>query len=224
MAPVQIDYYSDVLCIWAYVAHRRVAELAQTFGARITVATRYCSVFSDAVGKIAAKGGFEAFNAHLREVAQRFPHVDVDDRIWLAARPPSSAPAHLFLKAVELLEHEPSDAASYLERLSTRAAWELRRVFFAEAADVADWRTHQEIARRVGVDYDAIVDQARAGEAVTALAQDYDHAHALGVAGSPTFILNDGRQKLFGNVGYRVLEANVEELLRAPAEDAASWC
>jgi len=36
--------------------------------------------------------------------------------------------------------------------------------------------------------------------------------------------MNDGRQKLFGNVGYRLLEANVQELRRRPAKDEASWC
>ena len=41
---------------------------------------------------------------------------------------------------------------------------------------------------------------------------------------SPTFIMNEGRQKLFGNVGYRGLEANVGELLRSAPEDEASWC
>ena len=41
--------------------------------------------------------------------------------------------------------------------------------------------------------------------------------------GSPTYLLNQGRQKLYGNVGYKIIEANVEEVLRRPAE-AASWC
>ena len=49
-------------------------------------------------------------------------------------------------------------------------------------------------------------------------------ADALGLQGSPSFVLNDGRQKLYGNVGYRVIEANIEELLRAPSADQASWC
>jgi hypothetical protein len=40
---------------------------------------------------------------------------------------------------------------------------------------------------------------------------------------SPTFVFNDGRQRLNGNVGYRVIEANVRELLRAP-EAGRSWC
>lgn len=35
--------------------------------------------------------------------------------------------------------------------------------------------------------------------------------------------LNEGRQILFGNVGYRVLQANIEELIKNP-EVEASWC
>ena len=41
--------------------------------------------------------------------------------------------------------------------------------------------------------------------------------------GSPTYLLDNGRQKLYGNVGYRVLEANVQELIERP-EGIASWC
>jgi hypothetical protein len=44
------------------------------------------------------------------------------------------------------------------------------------------------------------------------------------VQGSPTYILNNGRQKLFGNVGYGVIEANIMELIRSPVAGAASWC
>jgi len=43
------------------------------------------------------------------------------------------------------------------------------------------------------------------------------------VEASPGFVLNEGRQVLFGNVGYRVLEANMRELIREPAAGAASW-
>ena len=41
--------------------------------------------------------------------------------------------------------------------------------------------------------------------------------------GSPSFILNEGRQKLFGNVGYRIIEDNAAELLEHQG-DQASWC
>ncbi len=48
---------------------------------------------------------------------------------------------------------------------------------------------------------------------------------AHGVQGSPTYVFNEGRQMLYGNVGYRIIEANVRELLSAPAAAGEpSWC
>jgi hypothetical protein len=43
------------------------------------------------------------------------------------------------------------------------------------------------------------------------------------IEGSPTYYLNQGRQKLYGNVGYRVVSANLRELLERPGHQA-SWC
>jgi protein-disulfide isomerase len=52
---------------------------------------------------------------------------------------------------------------------------------------------------------------------------DYQEAKKLSLKGSPSYIIDNGRQTLYGNVGYRVLLANVEELLNNPQEEA-SWC
>ena len=223
MPSIQISHYSDVLCIWAYVAERRLEELATAFVDQVSIETHYCSVFPDAWGKIKKKGGFEAFNRHLREVAARFPHITVNDNVWLAARPRTSASAHLFLKAVELTEAASGDDLPYLDRLSTRAAREMRLAFFAEGQDIADWQVHRDVAARIGVDYGEVDRTIRSSEAVARLAIDYDLCQRNRIEGSPTFLMNDGRQKLFGNVGYRLLEANVQELLRTP-EGEASWC
>lgn len=232
MPAIQISYYSDVLCIWAYVAERRIEELAREFGGRIAIETHFCSVFPDAWGKIGEKwksrGGFEGFNRHLRDVADRFPHIAVHSEVWLRARPRTSASAHLFLKAVELVElsgrEEGAPPLPYLDRISTQAAREIRRAFFARAKDISDWRIHKEIAKHLGIDYEAVDDKIRSSEAVAKLAVDYDLSQKNGIQGSPTLVMNEGRQKLFGNVGYRLLEANVQELLRHPPEDEASWC
>ncbi len=63
----------------------------------------------------------------------------------------------------------------------------------------------------------------RSGAAFAALDDDLQIKEKYGVTGSPTLILNEGRQKIYGNVGYRVIEANVQELLNQP-ESQASWC
>ncbi len=227
MTAVEITYFSDVLCVWAYVAERRVAQLVTDFGDDIAIVPRFCSVFPDAHGKIAkswgARGGFEGFSRHLVEVGGQFPHIDVHDRLWLETRPTTSAAAHLFLKAVQAVEGE-DDLPPYLERLSTRADSAVRRAFFAEARDISDWRVHREIAGELGIDYDQVADNIRSSAAIGALAMDLQAASDQGITGSPTLVMNNGRQKLFGNVGYRLLEANVQELLHNPSTDEASWC
>ena len=54
-------------------------------------------------------------------------------------------------------------------------------------------------------------------------AEDLDLARAQAIQASPTLLFNEGRQRLTGNVGYRIIEANIRELLeRAP--DQLSWC
>ena len=61
------------------------------------------------------------------------------------------------------------------------------------------------------------------GSAMAALMADYQQAKVLSLKGSPSYIIDNGRQVLYGNVGYRVLLANIEEHLKQPKE-AASWC
>ena len=65
---------------------------------------------------------------------------------------------------------------------------------------------------------------SKTGEAIARLAADYDLAQTLAVQGSPTYIMNEGRQKLFGNVAYGILDANITELVSGASEAAASNC
>ena len=69
----------------------------------------------------------------------------------------------------------------------------------------------------------AIRDRMLDGSALAALSLDMEHKAGYQLQGSPTLLMNNGRQKLYGNVGYKVMEANVSELLQNP-EDRASWC
>ena len=191
---------------------------------------RFCSVFGDAVRKIASawrdKGEYAGFNAHLRKVAQQFPHIEVHPEIWLKARSPSSASAHLFMIAVlhwqqqQAIEGQSGSATSIFEKVM----WAFRCGFFRDCRDIARWDVQCELAEALGVDIDAIEKSIRDGTAFARLAADYQDADKMRIEGSPSFVLNDGRQKLYGDVGFRIIEANIQELLRAPGGDRASWC
>jgi predicted DsbA family dithiol-disulfide isomerase len=224
MKTVPILYFSDVLCVWAYIAEHRLDEVEAQFGDRITIEARFCSVFGDTARKMEVqwsdKGGYEGFNAHLRQAVRAFPEVELNPGIWLGTKPSSSASPHLFLKSAQLAERQSALPAGSAKRLIRS----LRAAFFREARDISNWLVQREIAEEVGVSLPPLEALIRSGEAFAALASDYQDADAMGIKGSPSFVLNEGRQKLYGNVGYRIIEANIQELLREPNPDHASWC
>lgn len=221
---IRVTYFSDILCVWAYIAQLRLDAVERTFGERVIIEPRFCAVFGDTARKVpttwADKGGYAGFNAHLRHSAAGFPEIELHPDLWLSVRPASSLSPHLYLKAVQLAEAAGDLPRGALDR--TQRAF--RRAFFAEARDIARRDIQAEIGRAEGVDDTIIADLLRDGRAHAALSSDYQDAAALGVTGSPSFVLNEGRQKLYGNVGFRVIEANLREALRAPSQEQASWC
>lgn len=226
---VKVTYYSDVLCIWAYVAQARVDAIKEAFGRDVAVDYRFVAVFGDARTKIATawrdRGGAEGYNKHVMGIARRFPHVKVDPRVWIDQQPASSASPHLFLAALRGLEPAASNAvASGAPSRLESVMWAFRRGFFEEGRDIGRWNVQAELAKPFGVDIEAVSEAVHNGTAFATLSADYAEAEKLKLEGSPTFVLNEGRQKLFGNVGFRIIEANIREIMREPSVDQASWC
>ncbi len=214
--PLLMDYYTDVLCIWAWIAQLRVNELGKEFGNRIDINYRCVNVFGDALNKLdqlwQSRGGREAYATHVHEVAGQFD-LTVHPDIWKKIAPCSSLNAHLVVQAV---------AQTSPEHLS-RALFAIREAFFVLANDISNFDSLIEIVSGVGVAAEDVRRHLGSGRAAARVMADYQQAETLKLRGSPSFVLNEGRQILFGNVGYRVLHANVEELLNKPAADA-SWC
>jgi predicted DsbA family dithiol-disulfide isomerase len=104
------------------------------------------------------------------------------------------------------------------------ALCKMRDAFFLDGLDIARQHVQLEIGRQAGVDNELALRFIADGRAHASLSADYEDAQTLGVKGSPTMILNEGRQKLYRNVGYRIIEANIQDLMREPNPDQASWC
>ena len=70
---IDIEHFSDVLCVWAYIAQVRVDELQANFPHEVRIDYRFMQVFGDVAGKIATqwaeRGGLEGYAAHVQEVA-----------------------------------------------------------------------------------------------------------------------------------------------------------
>jgi len=221
---VTIDYYTDVLCIWAYFGQVKVDELKAEFGDRIELRHRFIPLFGcceQRIGQGWEEGGFQGYSRFVLELAENFPHVEVHPEIWRRNAPASSLPAHLVLKAVQRLEEAsalPAGASSFEE-----LAWRLRLAFFRDLENVADQavlRRHLEEAR---IPVAAVEAEIASGRAYAAMAEDMEAQRRWNVEGSPTFLMNEGRQRLYGNVGYRAIAANVQELLERRL-DIPSWC
>jgi predicted DsbA family dithiol-disulfide isomerase len=229
MGLVEITYFSDILCIWAYASQARIHAIKEKFVDRVRIEQRFCSIFGDTERKITSNwkdsGGYEGFNSHLRQVAKRFPHIVVHPEIWLKTRPATSASTHLFIKAIQQWDLETVAATSpSAPTIFDQVTWAFRCAFFRDCRDIARWDTQCEIAEALGADIDAIERCIHSGIAFARLATDYQDADRMRIEGSPSFVLNEGHQKLYGNVGFHLIEANIQELLRAPRTDEASWC
>lgn len=220
---IRITHFSDVLCIWAYISQVRIAELRANFAAEVAFDYRYFSVFGDVPTKMATqwreKGGLAGYAKHVEETVAQFEHVNIHRDTWTACAPTSSLPAHLVLSAARLTAQDVgADGESVLA-----LDHEIRRSFFEDAVNVSRTDALLEICAGQPVDTDAIEAALRDGSAHAALSGDIKQAQELPVRASPTLTFNEGRQILTGNVGYRVIEANIRELLRQPA-DQLSWC
>ncbi len=227
-SPLRIDYFTDVLCVWAYGVQARVDELKRVFGDQIDIHYRFIPLFAATGQRIGEgwedRGGFAGFGSHVQEVASQWDHVGVHEKVWAQCAPRSSVPAHLFLKAVQLLTagnaSSPSEGASVLEE----AAWRVRCAFFRDGLDISSAAVLDGVAADLGLDAAAIRASIDSGEPHAALHLDDEAKQRYMVPGSPTLILDEGRQRLYGNVSYRIIEANIRELLRDPVSGEASWC
>lgn len=218
--PLELTYYSDVLCVFAYASEVKLKALQEAHGRHLKITRRICDSFGDTAKKIGEgwreKGGWEGYADHVSEIADRFDHIALHGDVWRKVRPASSYSAHLLLKALEV-------AGADEQRLGN-AAWALREAFFAGAADIGRWDVQRDVLRNAGIQLDAAEAAIGDGRAFAALAADLTAAEEQKIEGSPSFVLPDDRQKLYGDIGFRILDTNVRERLRRPEAGEPAWC
>ncbi|WP_293645624.1 DsbA family oxidoreductase [Thiolapillus sp.] len=225
---IEIDYYTDMLCVWAYFAQIKLDELKQEFGDRIRIRHHFITLFGNNEIRIAqgyADGGYAGYSAHVRGLQQHFPHVDIHPQIWTRNIPASSMPVHLTLKAVQLLEKRgglPRPAGAP-RTLFEELVWQLRLAFFSKLQNIADESVLHGHLEALGIPVDEVEAEISNGNAHAALSLDMDDHRNRMIEGSPTWIMNEGRQRLYGNVGYRAIAANIQELLEREV-DLPDWC
>jgi len=231
---VNVDYFNDLLCVWAYGGQVRLDEMIREYGDRIQLNYHFIPIFASARSQIEKnwqeRQGFKGFNQHLKEVSAQWPHVDCHQKLWLDCQPTTSTSAHLVLKAVALLEQQGKVEKLRQASLDNRTPfehlmWKIREAFFARAVDISRFSELRQLVKNSAVDWDDIYALIDNGEAFASLYQDDQLKQQYCLQGSPSYVLNQGRQILYGNVGYRIIQSNIEELLHREAGiSGASWC
>ncbi len=232
---LDIDYYSDVLCVWAYISQARLNELQIRFGEQLRIRYRFTETFASVHNKVhrgwADRGGMNAYADHVTSMGKTWEHVAIGEQTWRSNPPTSSASAHLFIKAAQLLAEDgklcPSEKSAKIDNVACTPLeefmWQLRLAFFRDAEDISSRPVQDKIAKEVGFDVEAIHGKIDSGLAIAAIFEDLQDARAAHVPGSPSFLFNSGRQVLYGNVGYKIIEANIAELLESNTYDE-DWC
>lgn len=229
---IEIMCFTDIFCIWAYVAQARMNQLLLKYGSSIHMNNHFISIFGSVKTKIdhnwINKGGISAYCKHVQTIAKQYDHVDIHPELWSKNRPASSGSCHLFLKAIQLLESQGSLSAveqsdGSFKMASEVMAWELRLAFFRDMLDISHINVQIEIADRLQLPVSKIENLIKNGCAYAALDNDNQLKEKYAIKGSPSLVLNGGRQIIYGNVGYKVIEVNIHELLNQP-KNQASWC
>ena len=223
MKKINVSHYSDILCIWAYVSQIRIDELIDNFGENIHLEYYLFPVFGHALSKIdqqwEVKGGRNAYNLHVRDIADRFGHLSIHPDIWVKNTPESSLPSHLYACATKIAETNVKLAqGSYAELIA-----QFRSAFFVEAIDIAKVESIRNIIEEKKFSLSVIEKEISNGKAYAMLSSNMRYASDHAISVSPTLTFNEDRQRLSGNVGYRIIEANMKELIENP-ELKQSWC
>jgi predicted DsbA family dithiol-disulfide isomerase len=229
--PIVIDYFTDILCVWAYSARRKVDEVEERFLGDVVINHHFVSIFGAAKEKITEnwkdKGGMEGYSKFVLSLGKQFDYIELHPEVWVNDPPHSSLNIHIYLKAVQLLQ-----AQGVIEKENSQGGrstfeelvWQFRKAFFSQAINIGVEANQRALASTLGLPVEKIQEKIISGEAHAAIELDHQLAESYQVTGSPTFVFNEGRQKLYGNIGYRVIEANLKELIAEPVMDAASWC
>lgn len=229
---IRIHYFTDVLCVWAYLAQIRLDELIKNYSTEIEISYNFMPIFGCTKNRIGDgwkdKGGFEGFSKHMHKVVKDYPHIELHKDIWTRNTPKTSATSHLFIKAVQCLVDNGSISNDCQENCGQQTIledfiWQVRLAFFKDLRDVSQMDVLMDIAKSMNLPTNKIQEVLDDGSALAELFLDIELRDEFNIDGSPTYILNEGRQKLYGNVGYRIIEANLLEILKQP-ETEASWC
>jgi predicted DsbA family dithiol-disulfide isomerase len=177
-----VSLYADLSCPFAYIAHARWRRVSEEFAGRVELVHK--SLALEYVNRVPTPK--RAIEAELAVLVTEEPGV----RSAQWERPDSEWPVTIWpaFEAVKCAEQQSL-------RLADDLAWAIRVAFFAENRCISMRHVLLDLAERVGVDANRFEADFDAGVAKgRVIAEAREGWEQLGIPGSPTFVLADGRQ------------------------------
>lgn len=222
MEKLHFGYWTDPLCVWAFVTEDRFERLRERYGDLLDDSQHVVPVFGSFPKRFAPGGKWHAQGPEGRmhttaRIAREHGHPEVSGQVWVDDTPSSSWSAGQALCAVRLLEHDGL-AEEGATRAYTRA---MRRAFFVDNLNITRRRAQLQVAEGLGLDRGAIEERLDDGRALACLWEDEDERQRLRIQGSPTYVFDGGRVMIYGNYAEAALVAAVGQLVEGLAVGAS---
>jgi predicted DsbA family dithiol-disulfide isomerase len=211
---LSFSYWSDPLCVWAFVAQERLDRIVAELGERLHVNYRVVVVFGSLPWRFErgpwAEAGPAGRRQLTRDIAAQHGHPEVDGAFMEGDCPATSWAPAAAIKAVcelERLGEAPDGAGARYQKA-------LRHSLFVDNRNVARRSVQLELCEAQDLSRAAVERRLDDGSALAQVWEDQNEKDRLRLQGSPTYVFDSGRAMLYGNVAYGVLHATVDELLR----------
>jgi len=210
---LSFEYWSDPLCIWAYVAQPRLDRILERYGDRLDVRYHVVPVFGSVPWRFREgswkKSGVEGRVAATARVAAQFGYTNITGEVWRDNCPASSWAPGIAITSVFALEEQGELA----EGSGAAYQWAIRRAFFEDNRNVARRSVQFEVAESLGIPRAPIERFRDDGSGIALLWEEDQLRNEMKIQGSPTYVFDGGRARLFGNFKERVLQSTIAELL-----------
>jgi len=211
---IPIEYWTDPFCVWAFVSEPVLQRICTRYQADVDIRQRIVPVFGSIVRRFAtgawsAKGREGRAEITAQVVREHRPDESVSGQVWIDDPPASSWSAALAIKAVQLLQDDGRvEVGSGLRYLTA-----VRHRFFVDNVNLARRDAQLALAEAQGIPVDEMVARLDDGRAMAALYEDHEDRIAGNIVGSPTYLFEGGRTRIYGNFKEEVLDATVRAYL-----------
>jgi len=205
---VRLDVWSDYVCPFCYLELPQLARLQEEFGERLAIEWHAFELRPEPTPTLDPAGDY------LRHTWDRAVYPLAAEYGMTLRLPPVQPRSRLALEAAEFArEHDRFDAFHLA----------VFRAFFEKGRDIGDLGVLSELARRVGLDAQALEASLAAGDYSDLVLHAEDRAEALGITAVPTLLLRSAEapieeaQALDGALPFEQLAAAVRAQLDASA-------